>query len=249
MATNGIAKGEGATIPATSLLAAFVADASTSQLTQELRQKVKEVVIDWIGVTIGALDSAASTTPIYDSILKFQGGEIKGKNACTVLGKGEACFLPQYAGLLNATLSHSLDFDDTYIGGTLHSGCTTVSAAFTQAEMKASEVSTDQFMLAVAVGYEITCRIGRELGFEAYHRGFHNTSTAGIFGAVAAIAVMRNLPPKTIEMALGLAGSKAAGSMQYLDNGSLLVQDLWQVCTVANHDIQEQATSSWFRST
>jgi len=225
MAANGqgVAAGEGSAIPATRLLAAFVSDASTSHLTQELRQKVKEVVIDWIGVTIGALGSAESTTPIYDSILKLQGWDIGGNNACTVLGKGEARFLPQYAGLLNAALSHSLDFDDTYIDGTLHSGRTAVSAALTQAEMKASEVSPDQFMLAVAVGYEITCRIGRELGFEAYHRGFHNTSTAGIFGAVAAIAVLKNLPAKTIEMAWGLAGSKAAGSMQYLDNGSWLV--------------------------
>lgn len=75
-------------------------------------------------------------------------------------------------------------------------------------------------MLAMALGYEITCRVGRELGFEAYHRGFHNTSTAGIFGAVAAIAALRRLPAETIDMAFGLAGSKAAGSMQYLDNGS-----------------------------
>lgn len=220
MAINGIANGEDATVPATRLLAAFVADASISQLTQELRENVKEVIIDWIGVTIGALDNAESTISIYNSVLALQGGEVKGKNSCTVLGKGDAHFLPQYAGLLNATLSHSLDFDDTYIDGTLHSGCTAISAALTQAEVQSSEVSTEQFMLAVAVGYEITCRVGRELGFEAYHRGFHNTGTAGIFGAVAAIAVLKHLPADKIEMAWGLAGSKAAGSMQYLDNGS-----------------------------
>lgn len=75
-------------------------------------------------------------------------------------------------------------------------------------------------MLAVCVGYEVTCRIGCELGFEAYDRGFHNTGTAGIFGSVAALAVLRQLPAETIEMAFGLAGSKSAGSMQYLDNGS-----------------------------
>ena len=31
---------------------------------------------------------------------------------------------------------------------------------------------------------------------------------------------MKHLPQKTIDMAFGIAGSKAAGSMQYLDNGS-----------------------------
>ena len=220
MATNGHIIGEKAEIPATSLLAAFVATQTTSQLTRHLREKVKEVVIDYIGVTVGALDNADSTDSIYNSILTLQGGEVKGKRVCTVLGKGEPHFLPQYAGLLNAALSHSLDFDDTYIDGTLHAGCTAISAALTQAELLGLESCSEDFMLAVAVGYEITCRVGRELGFEAYHRGFHNTSTAGIFGAVAAIASLKRIPAKTIEMAFGLAGSKAAGSMQYLDNGS-----------------------------
>lgn len=128
--------------------------------------------------------------------------------------------LPQYASLLNSAFGHSLDFDDTYADGTLHAGITTISAAMTQAEILGQEASSELFMLAVCVGYEITCRLGRELGLEAYNRGFHNTATAGIFGAVAAIAVLKQLPADTIEMAFGLAGSKAAGSMQYLDNGS-----------------------------
>ena len=49
---------------------------------------------------------------------------------------------------------------------------------------------------------------------------FHITSIAGIFGAVASIAVLKHLSTEVVEMAFGLAGSKAAGSMQYLNNGS-----------------------------
>lgn len=128
--------------------------------------------------------------------------------------------LAQYAALLNAAFAHSLDFDDTYANGTLHAGVTAISAALTQAELSGSERSSEDFMLAVCVRYEVTCRLGRELGMASYERGFHNTSTAGIFGAVAAIAVLRRLSSEVVEMAFGLAGSKAAGSMQYLDNGS-----------------------------
>jgi 2-methylcitrate dehydratase PrpD len=219
MATNGI-QTNGNDVAATSLLASFVADANVSWLTTEVRDKVKEAVTDYIGVTIGALVNAPSTSAIYNAILTLQGGKFHGDSACTVLGKGEPHFLPQYAALLNAALSHSLDFDDTYIDGTLHAGCTAVSAAFTQAELQKAHVSGEELMLAVAVGYEVTCRIGRELGFEAYHRGFHNTSTAGIFGAVASIAVLKKLSAEVVAMAFGLAGSNAAGSMQYLDNGS-----------------------------
>ncbi|KAK3058450.1 hypothetical protein LTR09_000014 [Extremus antarcticus] len=205
-------------VPVTKILANFVANASTSQLTAALREKVKEVVIDYIGVVVGAIDNADSTEPIYNAILTLQGQGTKGN--CTVIAKGAPHMLPQYAALLNSAFGHSLDFDDTHAPGTLHAGVTSISAAMTQAEILSDKASSDEFMLAVSVAYEVTCRIGRELGFFSYDRGFHNTSIAGIFGAVAAIAVLKKLPARVIEDAFGLACSKAAGSMQYLDNGS-----------------------------
>lgn len=211
-------------IPATHLLATFTATVTPQHFTPALLEKVKEVLLDYIGVTAGALTHADSTEPIYTAISRLQGPTVTESTpgVCTVLGKGAPHFLPQYAGLLNAAFGHSLDFDDTYAPGTLHAGVTAISAALAQAETSAGEdvSSSEEFMLAIAVGYEVTCRLGRGLGYEAYSRGFHNTSTAGIFGAVAAIAVLKHLPVETVEMAFGLAGSKAAGSMQYLDNGS-----------------------------
>ncbi len=219
--THGHTNGNGthaAEVPVTKLLAQFVADATTSQLTSNLREKIKEVVIDYIGVVLGAIDNTESTEPIYNAIFALQGKGNRGH--CTVIAKGEPHMLPQYAGLLNSAFGHSLDFDDTHAEGTLHAGVTAISAAMTQAELLGADSSSDKFMLAVCVSYEVTCRIGRELGFFSYDRGFHNTSIAGIFGAVAAIAVLKCLPASTIEHAFGLAGSKAAGSMQYLDNGS-----------------------------
>lgn len=215
---NGTANGTKEPVQATSLLASFVANASPKQLTPALREKVKEVVIDYVGVVVGALDNAESTESIYRSVVALQGKGNSGK--CTVLGKGAPHMLPQYAGLLNSAFGHSMDFDDTYAEGSLHAGVTAISAAMTEAEVLGKDASSELFMLAVAVSYEVTCRLGAAAGMAAYDRGFHNTSTAGIFGAVAAICVLRRLPAEKVEMAFGLAGSKAAGSMQYLDNGS-----------------------------
>jgi 2-methylcitrate dehydratase PrpD len=216
--SNGDLTNGNAEIPVTKLLASFVANASHDQLTPAIREKVKEVVIDYIGVVVGAIDNADSSQPIYNAIVALQGQGNSGK--CTVLAKGQPHMLPQYAGLINSTFGHSMDFDDTHTESTLHAGVTSISAAMTQAEVLGAKASIDDFMLAVSVGYEIICRIGRELGFFSYDKGFHNTGIAGIFGAVAAISVLKKLPASTIEMAFGLAGSKAAGSMQYLDNGS-----------------------------
>jgi 2-methylcitrate dehydratase PrpD len=216
--SNCGANGNTAQPPVTKLLASFVADARPSQLTTDLREKVKEVLIDFVGVVVGALNNADSTEPIYRAILALQGSGNTG--SCTVLAKGKPHMLPQYASLLNSAFGHSMDFDDTYAPGTVHAGVTAVSAALTQADLLGHTSDSEHFLLAVAIGYEVTCRIARELGYEAYSQGMHNTSTAGIFGAVSAIAFLKGLPAETIEMAYGLAGSKAAGSMQYLDNGS-----------------------------
>lgn len=217
--TNGVnGHANGSTeIPVTELLASFAANASIKQLTPALREKVKEVVIDYVGVVVGGVQTADSTEPFYKAIVALQGQGNSGH--CTVLAKGAPHMLPQYAGLLNSAFGHSWDFDDTHAESTLHAGVTAISAAMTQAEVLGDKATAEEFMLAVSVGYEITCRIGRELGFFSYDRGFHNTGIAGIFGAIAAIAVVKRLPAEIIEMAFGIAGSKAAGSMQYLHNG------------------------------
>lgn len=229
MATNGVSginghaqngdystkPGLANSLPVTSIIAKFVATAQTSSLTDNMRTKLSELILDMVGITAAAAHSSASTPAIVAAVTSLTP---PGSGHCTVLTKG-ATYPAHIASLLNATFGHSLDFDDTHAASTLHPGVTAIWAAFAQAEA-ADLKDVDLFLLAVSVGYELTCRIGTELEFSAYARGFHNTSTAGIFGAVAAIAVLKKLDAEVVEMAFGLAGSRAAGSMQYLDNGS-----------------------------
>lgn len=203
-------------IQVTKLFAEFVSKADVSLLTPTVVAHVKEYLLDYLGVTVAAAHSWEST----EQILKAVVGLGARTGTSTVVLKGND-FLPQYAGLMNAALGHTMDFDDTYTPGSLHAGVCAIPAALTQAELLGSEDATaERFMLAAAVGYEVICRLGAKLGNEAYARGFHNTATCGIFGAVAAISVLKRLPASTVEDAFGLALSKAAGSMQYLENGS-----------------------------
>jgi 2-methylcitrate dehydratase PrpD len=220
--TNGTSKysskpGLDNSLPATTILSEFIASADTSQLTSSMRSKLTELILDYIGITAAAAHSAASTPPIVSAITSLSRPSTDDHS--TVFTKG-ANHPPHIASLLNATFAHSLDFDDTHAPSTLHPGVTAISAALACAESLPNPPPTPLFLLAVAVGYEITCRLGRELFYSAYARGFHNTSTAGVFGAVAAISVLKRLPASTVAHAFGLAGSRAAGSMQYLDNGS-----------------------------
>lgn len=205
-------------LPVTSKIASWIASSDKSALTSDMRTKLNELILDMIGISAAAARSSESSPAILKAITSLMG--TTGGN-CTVLTQGST-FPPHTAALLNGTFGHSIDFDDTHTPSTLHPGVTAVWAAIAQAQAQAqgADVSTDQFLLAVSVAYELTCRLGTELGYAAYSRGFHNTSTAGVFGAVAAISVLKGLSEDVVTNALGLAGSRAAGSMQYLDNGS-----------------------------
>jgi 2-methylcitrate dehydratase PrpD len=53
-----------------------------------------------------------------------------------------------------------------------------------------------------------------------YRRGFHPTGTCGAFGAAAAAALVLGLDAPGVATALGIAGSQAAGSMEFLADGA-----------------------------
>ncbi|KAI0017973.1 2-methylcitrate dehydratase [Xylariomycetidae sp. FL0641] len=194
-------------------LCRFVTEARYEMLDTALIEKLKDLLTDHIGIAAGAAAICESTVPFLQAVKSLNGQS----GSCTVFTKG-ANFTPPYAGLLNAALSHSFDFDDTHASSILHPGATAIPAALAAGEV--CRCSGRTLLLGIAVGYEVTCRVGRGYGYGGYARGFHNTATAGIFGAVAAIAAIHGLPAAQTNAALGLAASRAAGSMQFLDNGA-----------------------------
>jgi 2-methylcitrate dehydratase PrpD len=196
-------------------LAEFVATTPSEEIPDEVIARLRRLVLDWIGITAFAghhAENAASITHAVDNL--DTGGR------ATVVGQAHT-HSPLYAALLNGTFAHSMDFDDTNInqnGAAIHPGAPVIAAALADAERL--RVDTAAFYGGIAIGYEIACRVAAALGPSSYDRGFHATAVAGIFGAVAAAARLRGLDAAATASAFGLALSKAAGSMQYLANGS-----------------------------
>ncbi|KAH8807871.1 2-methylcitrate dehydratase [Xylogone sp. PMI_703] len=209
--TNGDTISE---ISVTTTLAEFASATTFEDLNPALIDKLKELLLDHVGVASSAAATAESSERFLNAVLAFAGPQ---HGNSTVFTKGHN-FAPQYAALLNAAFAHTYDFDDTHAKAALHPGAPVVPAALVQSEM--SEVNGKTLLTALAVGYEVVCRISLALGPGSYSRGFHNTGTAGIFGAVAAIGRAKNLTSSIIENAFGLALSKAAGSMSFMENGS-----------------------------
>ena len=72
----------------------------------------------------------------------------------------------------------------------------------------------------IAVGLELTCRASLVAPKMIHKAGFHPTAVLGAMGAAAAAAVALNLSKTELVNALGIAGSMAAGIIEYLAEGT-----------------------------
>ena len=202
-------------VKVTEALVKFTRDVKFEDLTPEVLDRLRQCLLDFFGVaSLGAMIGESS--PVFvkgvDTMTKASTG------STTVIGSDQK--LPiEYAAMLNGAFAHTLDFDDTHTGGIVHVAATVVATLLAESEHHPN-LTYRQLLTAMAAGYEVTIRIALALGLSSWHRGFHNTSISGIFGAVAVISKLRALDEKTTTNAFGLAVSFASGSMQYLSNGS-----------------------------
>jgi 2-methylcitrate dehydratase PrpD len=195
-------------------LAEFAAGTSYDALPAEVRERVKALVLDLVGIALRARNEAESTP----AMLAAAGRLGLSAGTCTVIGDA-AGYTPLGAALLNGTLAHSLDFDDTHAAGSLHASAPIVPAAFAAAEMAGADGKAT--VAAIVTGYEVQIRLSLALDPAAhYDRGFHPTATCGAFGAAAAAGRLLRLDPEGYANAFGIVLSMSAGSMQFLANGA-----------------------------
>ncbi|WP_299875872.1 MmgE/PrpD family protein [uncultured Sulfitobacter sp.] len=131
----------------------------------------------------------------------------RGQGACTVLGGHSAG--PAAAALINGTLAHALDFDDTHFAHIGHPSVAVVPAVLALAQDVGA--SLDDVVEAATLGVEASILVGLWLGRDHYQIGYHQTATAGAFGATLATARLLGLDKAQMRHALGLCASMASG--------------------------------------
>jgi len=113
------------------------------------------------------------------------------------------------AALVNGTASHALDYDDTHFGHIGHPSVAVLPAALAVAQRVGADGGV--FLQAGLIGAELSIRVGQWLGRAHYQAGFHQTATAGSFGAAAAAARLLGCDRAQMAQALGLVSTRAAG--------------------------------------
>jgi 2-methylcitrate dehydratase len=156
-------------------IAAFAAAARPEQLAPDVRQLLKRNILDNLGCAIAALPG-----PPFQA-LREQFEEYRALGRCTLIGGGKTS--PDQAALFNSALVRYVDLLDSYMspGGLCHPGDNfgTVLAA---AEHVGA--SGEDFMLALAVAYEIQCRFTAVVPVMA--KGFNHAIQLAISASASA---------------------------------------------------------------
>src|SRR3712207_1872371 len=117
----------------------------------EVAHHARRALIDWFAALLpGCLHPPAT---LLAAALAPERGT--GRAVCYVDGGTGAL---RHAALLNATASHSVEFDDIYRDAGYHPGCPTIGAALAAAQSHGA--SLDALLRAIVAGYEVSCRIG-----------------------------------------------------------------------------------------
>lgn len=188
-------------------LAGFLAACRWEDLDDAVRHEAKRSLLNYFAVALAgcrqpAADKAIATLASYS-----------GAARARVVGRSERLDEPS-AAFLNAMNANVFDFDDTHPGTIIHPTAPVAPALFAHAE--AAGLPGRDLLLAFVIGVEAECRIGNAMARSHYRRGWHITSTCGVFGAAAAMGRVLGLDAGRMNWALGNASVQAAGLVETL---------------------------------
>ena len=192
-------------------LAQHVHRTSFPDLPASTVESARRDILDTFGCMLGG-----SGSPGIDTLCAVV-GHWGGRTESRVLLRGFSLPAPQ-AALLNASMGHALDFDDTLdTGGSIHPGVSILGSVLATADMLGG-ISGRDMLLATALGLDISCRIAFA---STVDRGWHRTAAIGVFGATAAAGKLMGLTAEQMLHAFGIAYSHAAGNRQCILDGAL----------------------------
>ncbi len=192
-------------------LGEFAVQQTHDRLPREVRHSVCQRTLDTLGIMVAA-------SPLETSrAVRSYATELGGRPEASAIGVPDP--LPaELAALINGTLAHSLDYDDTHLPSVLHPSASIVPAALAVAQ--AAGRDGGELTAAIAVGLEICVRLGmagydREARNNTYFdRGQHATSICGTIGAAAACSVLLGRDAEGVTDAIGVAASMAGGVIE-----------------------------------
>ena len=191
-------------------VAQFVASREYDDVPQPVRDRAKLVMLDAIGTAFAA--SRYPFAPVALSALSSL-----GSGDSVVIGMDTTLALRD-AVVMNGILVHGLDYDDTYLPGSVHLSASCVPVVLGMGAH--AKASGKEMLMACVLGLEISARIAAAAKGGFVNAGFHATGIAGAFGSTVAAGRLMKLDAAQHTLAQGVALSVTAGTLQPLQEGS-----------------------------
>jgi len=192
-------------------LARFAGGLTYDGIPPNVRERAKYLILDAVGVAL-----ASSTYDFAHRVLDGIKGMAEG-GACSVIGMTDKLPLRD-AVLMNGVLIHGLDYDDSHLRAVLHPTVTAFITALGVAE-KLNGSGRD-LLTAYVLGVETVTRIAMAAKGGFHHFGFHPTGLVGHFSCALTAGKLYGLTEQQLTMAQGLAGSTAAATQEFLEEGA-----------------------------
>src|SRR6266581_5150425 len=189
--------------PVMQRLSAYIAGALRKPLPPAVSEKTKHHLLD----TLAAMLSGSRLPPGKKAIA-FTGTLGGAKEAC-VAGSRIVTAVAN-AALANGMLAHADETDDSHSASQTHPGCGVVAAALAMAERE--RAGGTALLRAVALGYDVCCRLTQSLGAIEFRAAGHSTHSFGpTFGAAAAAGALAGLDERGVRHLLSYAAQQASG--------------------------------------
>ena len=178
----------------TPTLARFIVDTTWQDIPETARHEAKRALLNFFAVAI----AGCRTEPVelaLETLAEFSGGK-----QATILGRTERIDALG-ATFLNAAGANVFDYCDTHLPTVVHPTAPLAPALLALAELR--RVTGPELLLAFVLGFEIECRVGGAVSPGHYPKGWHITSTCGVFGAAAGAAKLLGLNENQLVWSLG----------------------------------------------
>ncbi len=189
--------------PVMQQLSAHIATALRKPLPPQVLEKTKHHLLD----TLSAMLSGSRLPPgkIAISYAKTLGGAREAR----VMGS-KLVTSAENAALANGMLAHADETDDSHSPSQTHPGCGVVAAAFAMAERE--QRNGTALLRAVALGYDVCCRLTQSLNAIQFRTDGHSTHSFGpTFGAAAAAGALAGLDQRGARHLISYAAQQASG--------------------------------------
>lgn len=185
-------------------LAHYAAHARYTTLADHVRTEVARALLNWMGCALGGCRESAVRLAMATV------AELGGGPQASIIGHSQKTDIAS-AAFVNCISSSVLGYDDAHLATVAHPSSPVCAALFAWSEKNA--VSGEDFLAALALGLEITCRLSNALVLppSKFNVGFYVTGLTAPIGVALAMGNLMRLDVEQMGWAIGIAASQSGG--------------------------------------